>query len=139
MPVFGCIVPRHNISFRGVAAVLVVRRCSFRRMEKVCKNPGPPCDNRVDHTPRRSLTVIPDKRALPDDMNGMLSAERPRLVRLCASLAGAPSVAEDLAQETLLEAWRSLPRLADRQALAPWLSGIARNVCLRWRRRHGRE
>jgi RNA polymerase sigma factor (sigma-70 family) len=83
--------------------------------------------------------VISDAMALPDDINSALSAERPRLVRLCASLSGAPSAAEDLAQETLLEAWRSWAKLADRQALAPWLAGIARNVCLRWRRRRGRE
>ena len=83
--------------------------------------------------------MVSDEIATPDDLNSALFAERARLVRLCASLTGAPSAAEDLAQETLLEAWRSWAKLADRQALAPWLSGIARNVCRRWRRRRGRE
>ena len=32
--------------------------------------------------------------------------EYPRLVRFCAYLTGNVDVAEDLAQETLLEAWR---------------------------------
>jgi RNA polymerase sigma factor (sigma-70 family) len=85
----------------------------------------------------QGLTMAPI--TLLDDINSALSAQRARLVRLCACLTGTPSAAEDLAQETLLEAWRSWPKLADRQSLAPWLSGIARNVCLRWRRRRGRE
>jgi DNA-directed RNA polymerase specialized sigma24 family protein len=34
-------------------------------------------------------------------------AERDRLVRLCARLSGSMEAAEDLAQETLLEAWRA--------------------------------
>jgi len=68
-----------------------------------------------------------------------LSNERPRLVRLCARLTGNPRVAEDLAQETLFEAWRSRARLRAVAEIAPWLTAIARNVCLRWRRTQGRE
>ena len=59
-------------------------------------------------------------------------AERDRLVRLCARLSGAAQVAEDLAQETLLEAWKARDRLSDPAARAQWLSGIARNICRRW-------
>lgn len=69
----------------------------------------------------------------------MLSAERPRLTRLCAYLVGDADAAEDLAQETLFEAWRHIDRLRDPDAFSPWLSGIARNVCARWLRAHGRE
>ncbi len=36
----------------------------------------------------------------------ILPAERARLVRLCALLTGDREAAEDLAQETLYEAWR---------------------------------
>jgi RNA polymerase sigma-70 factor (ECF subfamily) len=68
-----------------------------------------------------------------------LVGERARLVRLCARLTGNGAAAEDLAQETLVEAWRALDRLRDPDGLAPWLSAIARNVCLRWARHHGRE
>jgi RNA polymerase sigma-70 factor (ECF subfamily) len=62
-----------------------------------------------------------------------------RLVRLCASLSGNADVAEDLAQETLIEAWRHAQSLRNPDALRPWLSGIARNVCLRWSRGQARE
>jgi RNA polymerase sigma-70 factor (ECF subfamily) len=74
-----------------------------------------------------------------------LAQERTGLVRLCTSLTGNPSVAEDLAQETLLEAWRnshkfsaSSSQSADEQQthLHQWLFAIARNVCLRWGRAH---
>lgn len=74
----------------------------------------------------------------------MLADERARLVRFCARLTGKPGVAEDLAQETLLEAWRNQQKLSARDLVHPvnrvkWLAAIARNVCLRWGRSHGRD
>src|SRR5690348_13545827 len=69
----------------------------------------------------------------------VLAAERARLVRLCARITGDADAAEDLAQETLVEAWRALGRLRDPDGLSPWLAAIARNVCLRWARERGRE
>jgi len=64
-----------------------------------------------------------------------LQGEWPRLVRLCARIAGDAQVAEDLAQETLVEAWRHRDRVYDQDGLSPWLSAIAHNVCRRWWRR----
>ena len=63
------------------------------------------------------------------------SQERARLVHLCATITGSGEAAEDLAQETLLEAWRHLDGLRDPEKRAQWLSGIARNVC-RYRLHH---
>ena len=60
--------------------------------------------------------------------------ERTQLVRLCATMTGDSGAAEDLAQETLLEAWRHLEGLRDPQKRTQWLTGIARNVCRCWRR-----
>lgn len=65
--------------------------------------------------------------------------ERSRIVRLCARFTGDAEAAEDLAQETLIEAWRHAAQLRDEAARRSWLSGIARNVCLRWARRRGQE
>ncbi len=68
-----------------------------------------------------------------------LVRERARLVRQCARLTGDLDAAEDLAQETLLEAWRNAHKLRDAAGASQWLDAIARNVCLRWARRRGRE
>lgn len=68
-----------------------------------------------------------------------LLAERHRIVRLCARLTGQPDAAEDLAQETFLEAWRHAQKLRDESGFPQWLSAIARNVCLRWAHNRGKE
>lgn len=74
-----------------------------------------------------------------DDLSRALVAERPRLVRLCRQMTGSAEVAEDLTQETLLEAWRLRDRLREPAGLSAWLSAIARNICNRWLRAQGRE
>jgi len=66
-------------------------------------------------------------------------AERPRLVRLCTQLSGNPALGDELAQETLVEAWKNSQKLTDPLGVSAWLSAIARNVCLRSRRNQGRE
>jgi RNA polymerase sigma-70 factor (ECF subfamily) len=66
-------------------------------------------------------------------------SERRRLVRLCATISGDRDAAEDLAQETLLEAWRSRHKLTDPAGADRWLSAVARNVCLRWTTRRARR
>ncbi|HEX3722998.1 MAG TPA: sigma factor, partial [Nitrolancea sp.] len=67
------------------------------------------------------------------------TAERSRLVRLCAHLSGNAEAAEDLAQETLTEAWRQRHKLYDLDGMGRWLSVIARYICLRWAQRAGRD
>lgn len=64
--------------------------------------------------------------------------EYPRLLRLCTALTGSPTDADDLAQEVLLEAWRSRAALREQTVPFAWISAIARNVYLRWRRAQGR-
>src|SRR5918911_548179 len=76
------------------------------------------------------------------DLTETLAGERAGLVRLCARATGDPDAAEDLAQETLFEAWRAAHKLhsgASADERGRWLSAIARNVCRRWARRRGRE
>jgi RNA polymerase sigma-70 factor (ECF subfamily) len=59
------------------------------------------------------------------------------LLRYCARFTGDAFVAEDLAQQTLLEAWRKSDTLYTQQVRESWLLGMARNVCLRWARERG--
>lgn len=69
----------------------------------------------------------------------IFTAQRTRLLGLCAYLTGDASCAEDLVQEVMLEAWRSFDKLRNPDAVEAWLNGISRNVCARWHRKHGRE
>jgi RNA polymerase sigma-70 factor (ECF subfamily) len=58
--------------------------------------------------------------------------------RVCAFLVKRvqrPDVVEDLAQETFLEAYRSLATLERPERFASWLFGIAHNCCGKWLRR----
>lgn len=59
--------------------------------------------------------------------------DRRALVRTFWAWCGDPTTAEDLTQETLLEAWRSTRQPESAECWRPWLFGIARNVLLRWR------
>ena len=77
------------------------------------------------------MTAVP----IPDPL--WSPAQRARLVRLCAAVVGDASAAEDLAQETLLTAWRLRHRLTDPDGADSWLNAIARNVCRRWLRARG--
>ncbi len=72
-------------------------------------------------------------------LEAIMPFERARLVHLCAYLSGNVDVAEDLAQETLFEAWRHREKLRDPRGYTQWLSAIAHNVCRRWIRNSGRE
>src|SRR5205085_945401 len=76
-------------------------------------------------------------QGLRDEIFGLetLPAVRGRLVRLCAHLSGDADAAEDLAQETLLEAWRHMDKLHTPSSYLPWLWAIARHVCQRHRQR----
>jgi hypothetical protein len=64
-------------------------------------------------------------------MDAVLPFGRERLVRLCATLSGSPDAAEDLAQETMIKAWRHGGQLREPAARSSWLAGIARNACRR--------
>ncbi|HEV8191193.1 MAG TPA: sigma-70 family RNA polymerase sigma factor [Ktedonobacterales bacterium] len=56
---------------------------------------------------------------------------RQRLIRFARAYGLPTETAEDVAQETLLEAWRHLDRLHTPEGLDSWLNAICRNVCLR--------
>ncbi len=72
-------------------------------------------------------------------LTAAFASDRARVVRLCAALTGDAHAAEDLAQETLMEAWRNVHKLVEPAGVSAWLSAIARNVCQRWARQKGKE
>lgn len=88
------------------------------------------------------MTVTRQPSSSPADVStpeDQFQPDRAALVRLCACISGSADAAEDLAQETLIEAWRNASKLRDPNARQAWLHGIARNVCRRWHRTQGLE
>jgi RNA polymerase sigma-70 factor (ECF subfamily) len=57
-----------------------------------------------------------------------------RVYGLCLRMAGEPQAAEDLTQDTFVNAWRSLPGYEGRSSLSTWLHRIAVNAVLAKRR-----
>lgn len=58
-----------------------------------------------------------------------------RVYGLCLRMTGQPAAAEDLTQDTFVNAWRSLPAYEGRSSFSTWLHRIAVNAVLAQRRR----
>jgi RNA polymerase sigma factor (sigma-70 family) len=69
----------------------------------------------------------------------LVGRHRAMLVGLCRRVLGDPGLAEDAAQEAVLQAMVSLERLERPERFGAWLGGIGLNVCRRWRRDQVRE
>jgi RNA polymerase sigma factor (sigma-70 family) len=83
--------------------------------------------------------MISSEQITAFEMQDFLARERRRIIGLCATITRNVEVAEDLAQETLYEAWRCRSNLRNTPYANEWLSGIARNVCRRWLQRKSRD
>lgn len=57
-----------------------------------------------------------------------------RVYGLCLRMTGQPETAEDLTQDTFVNAWRSLPGYEGRSSFSTWLHRIAVNAVLAKRR-----
>ena len=57
-----------------------------------------------------------------------------RVYGLCLRMTGQPDSAEDLTQDTFVNAWRSLPGYEGRSSFSTWLHRIAVNAVLAKRR-----
>jgi RNA polymerase sigma-70 factor (ECF subfamily) len=64
---------------------------------------------------------------------------RPRLHRYCASITGSVIEAEDVVQEALLKAYRSVEQAHEIDDLKPWLYRIAHNAAIDYLRRRKRN
>jgi RNA polymerase sigma factor (sigma-70 family) len=90
------------------------------------------------HTPYDQSPVNDGKRtishaALLADIEQVFTEARPRLLRLAHLNGMSPDMADDVVQETMMEAWRHVGNLRDPQRFHAWLDGICRNVCRRYK------
>jgi len=79
------------------------------------------------------------EHSMPLALEAVIVAARPRLLRLARLRGAPPDAAEDVVQETLLEAWRCLDRLYDPTGVDRWLDEICRNICRRYARKQATE
>jgi RNA polymerase sigma-70 factor (ECF subfamily) len=94
--------------------------------------------NGYDHRPARR--VSPSAAApLHADVADLVASEGPRLYGVARRLCGDPADAEDLVQETFLQAFRAWHQLTEPGNPRPWLYAIARHACQRMRRRRAGE
>lgn len=66
-----------------------------------------------------------------------VSQLRPRLHRYCSRMLGSITDGEDVVQDALFRAYRSLDTFDDSRPLGPWLFRIAHNHCIDFLRRRG--
>jgi RNA polymerase sigma factor (sigma-70 family) len=80
-------------------------------------------------TPIADAELVRRSRQSDTDAFGELVERHQRLVfGVALARCGDPALAEDLAQEAFVTAWRDLDRLRDVDRVGTWVAGIARNL-----------
>lgn len=66
---------------------------------------------------------------MPLNLKTELAAERPALFAYVRGIVRNAAIAEDITQEAMLRAHRSIPGLKDHNRLIPWLYRVTTNIC----------
>jgi RNA polymerase sigma-70 factor (ECF subfamily) len=81
--------------------------------------------------------TAPAEAGLTEQVDALFAMHQPRVYRLCLRMVGDPERARDLAQDTMLTAYRKLPEFRGDAQFGTWLYGIAKHLCLNAIRRRG--
>lgn len=76
------------------------------------------------------IAALLASRRRTEAFEALLAAYQDKVFRLCYSMLGDRTQAEDAAQESFLRIWKSLERYRGDSALGTWIFSITRNVCL---------
>ena len=83
--------------------------------------------------------IVQSQQGDPSAFEALIREHQRMIHSLCYRMSGSLADAEDLAQETFLEAWKHLGALREPERLRSWLCGIARNRIHQLLRSQGRE
>ena len=81
---------------------------------------------------------MPDERSDTVFM-GWLDRHGPTVLKVARAYTRTAADCQDLAQDILLQLWRSAPRFGGRAGEATWVYRVALNTALGWRRKEGRR
>jgi RNA polymerase sigma-70 factor (ECF subfamily) len=80
-----------------------------------------------------------ESQATVSTFEAFYRVEQPKMVALAIALTGVPEAGRDLAQESMLKAFRAWPSVSQMDRPGAWARRVTINAATSWHRRNGRE
>ena len=118
------------LNFCGITVFPIQRNCrgglSYRVIEG-CMAPTTKLDDEL-------IDIQKSRQGDPDAFAALVARHQYMIHALTFRMTGSPADAEDLAQETFIEAFRQLASFRAEAKFSSWLYRIAVNLCLNWQK-----